>query len=392
MADPTPPTPPTPGRWAWLAKFVPSNWQAIVAYLAVALITTLANQFFRQGQTPIPVPEPPIPVWTPPPPGWVPPTDDDRRETFRALRVPRFDRTEAGQTVVGDADAPLWRLAAKGRGKGIPVRDQGQLGSCVSFGFSAALEYTMAAQVALSKQRQDLPDSCQEAIYGGSRVNVNGGRVPFSGDGSTGSWAAKWLETTGGMLARGTYGSLNLSTYDINRCRAWGDRGVPAELAAEYKKHAARCTQVQTADEAKTALAQGYAIGICSDVGFQSMTRDAQGFIRASGSWGHCMAVIGYRADRPGFLILNSWGADWVKGPKGTYADIPDGSFWADATTVERMLRQQDSFAVANADGFRAESFGPRTGSWPPPPGGRWTTSSPVESAMVCARSVMRPS
>jgi hypothetical protein len=84
MADPTP-TPPTPGRWAWLAKFVPSNWQAIVAWARRGPHHDAGQPGPPPGPGPLPVPEPPIPVWTPPPPGWVPPTDDDRRETFRVL-------------------------------------------------------------------------------------------------------------------------------------------------------------------------------------------------------------------------------------------------------------------------------------------------------------------
>lgn len=291
--------------------------------------------------------------------GWKKPTDEETAATLRILSEPRFADTPAGRAVMGDDDAPVWRLAIKGRnGHTIPARDQGQVGSCVSFGYAAAVEYTMAVQVAIAKERQTLPDICQEAIYAGSRVEVNGGRVPFNGDGSTGAWGAKWLETTGGALARGKYGNHDLTAYDVQRCKQWGTRGVPDELEPEARKHKAKCSLVASATEAKKALQQGYAIAVCSDQGF-SNTRDADGFARAQGSWAHCMAIIGYRADKPGFLILNSWGSGWITGPKGKFEDTPDGSFWAAESTVDRMLKQGDSYAVANADGFRKRKIDP---------------------------------
>jgi hypothetical protein len=64
------------------------------------------------------------------------------------------------------------------------------------------------------------------------------------------------------------------------------------------------------------------------------------------------MAVIGYRADKKGYLILNSWGPKWVKGPAGKYSDIPDGSFWCDEPTMARILAQGDSYAVSGVKGF----------------------------------------
>jgi hypothetical protein len=228
-------------------------------------------------------------------------------------------------------------------------------------GFSTAPEVTMAAQAAIGKVRQELPDLASEIVYAGSRVNANGGLpADLRGhDGSTGAWAAKWCESVGGVLPRGKYGSLDLSAYSVSTSKSMGDAGVSADLVPLCKTHSAKCALVQSANEAKTALSQGYAIAVCSDVGFASMTRDQQGFIKASGSWPHCMAIIGYRSDRPGFLIWNSWGSNWAKGPKGTFADIPDGSFWADSATVDKMLAQGDSYAVANVEGFKKRKVNP---------------------------------
>jgi len=380
MPDEVPtPEPKKPLIPKWIDDFLPSNWRKIVAWLLLTLIVSGVNYILRKtGREPIPFPDVPDIFLVVPEgtlgdkdvdelrrrgvdvkcAGWKKPTKEETDATLQILAEPRFADTPAGRAVMGDEDFPLWRLAIKGRGNRIPDRDQGQVGSCVSFGYAAAIEYTMATQKVIGKFPQDLPDICQEAIYAGSRVEVNGGRVPFNGDGSTGAWGAKWLETTGGVLARGKYGNHDLTSYNVQRCKQWGTKGVPDELEPEARKHKAKCSLVASAAEAKKALAQGYAISVCSDQGFSNV-RDAEGFARAQGSWAHCMCIIGYRADKAGFLILNSWGSGWITGPKGKFDDVPDGAFWAVESVVDRMLRQQDSYAVANADGFKKRKIDP---------------------------------
>ena len=359
---PTPDLPPIFSRKWWLhwsREILPSNWREVVRWFILAGSIWLLNLVRGPDAIPIPTPGPVIPIWEPPPEGWQPPSMEERQQTLLALKTGRFSDTDAGQELVGEGDSPVWRLAIKGRGKPIPDRNQLQVGSCVSFGFNSAGEYTAAAQVAIGKQRQELPDFVHEITYAGSRINADPRNPINNGDGSTGSRAAKWLETVGGFVRRNKYPNDDLTEYNEARCRKWGNAGVPDYYVMESKKHSAKCSLVSSATQAKTALAQGYAIGICSNVGFDSNkdqsgkpTRDADGFLKPAGQWGHCMAVIGYRADKPGFLILNSWGADWVQGPKGAFDDIPNGSFWATESIVDRMLKQGDSYAVANAAGF----------------------------------------
>jgi hypothetical protein len=365
MPEPTPPPSPVPpdqdpfSREYW-KRWVRLNLPQFITW-AIALAVWFA---MRDGKGPAPIP--PTPIWGPPDTGWVPPHEEDIANTLASLKVSRFRLTEAGQAVVAEGDAPLWRLAEKGRGgKKIPTRDQGAVGSCVGVNATSAGEYTLAAQVGLAAFRQDAPDLSAEVTYAGSRVEANGGRVPFRGDGSTGAWAAKWIDQLGGYLPRKVYGTHDLTEYSVQRAKQWGDSGVPDDLEPLARKHRASCTLVETVDEARKALSQGYAIFVCSNVGFQSNagrdgkpTRDAQGFLKAQGNWAHCMTVIGYRADRAGFLILNSWGANWVSGPKG-FGDEPDGAFWCDSATFARILKEQDSYAVANADGFRRRKIEP---------------------------------
>lgn len=367
MADPIVPVP-TPAVEPTWKKFIPTNWQAIVSSLVIALITAIATKF---GFTPPPAPPVPMPIFPEDwvtiesddgkyirgfATGWVPPRGEDKK--IALMTVPEFADTEAGHAlnVFGDADgnAFLWKAAIKVRGAHIPTRNQGSVGSCVGFGFSCAGEYALVVQVANNAGRpQDGNiDIVQEATYAFSRVEQNGGFAPLVGDGSMGSWAAPAIQKFG-FLKRGVYGSQDLTKYDTTRCRLWGRKGVPDELEPEAKKNlVGGAALVKTAEEAKKALLQGYPVAVCSDVGFAGQSqRDADGFLKARGSWNHCMTFIGFHAAKNAFYCMNSWGEDWVGGPLGA-GDPPPGGFWVTFATVDRMMSQGDSYAISNVKGF----------------------------------------
>jgi hypothetical protein len=48
--------------------------------------------------------------------------------------------------------------------------------------------------------------------------------------------------------------------------------------------------------------------------------------------------------------VMNSWGK-YLGGGKFP-ADQPDGTFWATKADIERILAQQDSWAIGSVDGF----------------------------------------
>jgi hypothetical protein len=128
--------------------------------------------------------------------------------------------------------------------------------------------------------------------------------------------------------------------------------------------------------ELVAAVTAGYCVPICSDVGFAATrTRDSDGFLPRGGTWNHCMVVIGVRfADGPGkkdgCLVLNSWGPNWVAGPKWP-ADQPDGSFWCTRANIEAILRQGDSFAIGGVTGFPWRKLEHKEWLSPPPQASR---------------------
>lgn len=241
---------------------------------------------------------------------------------------------------------PKWRVGRQG------------IGDCVSWGFAHAADIHLAVMFVLGDSSEWRP-AATEAIYGGSRVEARGKTQAGYSDGSYGAAAAKWL-IEWGVVFREPYnlksGLVDLTKYDSNRAKEWGNYGCGGqrdggELDEFARKHPIRnVALVKNFDGAASAIQSGYPVAVCSNVGF-TYTRDSKGFARASGSWSHCMCFIAVRFNPDGLLCLNSWGPDWITGP--VYPDDqPEGSFWVDKETVNRMLSQGDSFAVSGYEGF----------------------------------------
>jgi len=281
--------------------------------------------------------------------GWV-----DDPGAVQGVATERFTETEAFRTPYhGPDDVFLWDACRKVTGDRLPPRDQKGVGSCVAFGTASAIEHLLCVQIA-NGSREEYRDLAPEVIYGGSRVEIGGGTI--RGEGSIGAWAAKFV-TRYGVVPRGLHGSHDLRVYDEARCRDYGRHGVPDDLEPLARKHPVKsASNVRSWEECRAAIRNGYPVAACSSQGF-TMTRDADGFCRASGTWMHCLAIVGIRGgSRPGAFLLNSWGERAHTGPRGLGDPSPAG-FWADAHIVDRMLKQGDSWAFSEAVGFPARKL-----------------------------------
>jgi len=64
------------------------------------------------------------------------------------------------------------------------------------------------------------------------------------------------------------------------------------------------------------------------------------------------MCIVGVAdVDRKGCLLLNSWGSNWISGPK-RFDDEPAGTFWVDADIIDKMLKEGDSYALKSFKGY----------------------------------------
>jgi hypothetical protein len=239
----------------------------------------------------------------------------------------------------------------------LPTRNQGNAGTCVSFGTVAAIEYTMAVAI-----RRGKPFAwhaiATEPIYGGSRVEVGKGRLG-RGDGSVGAWAAEFSRRWGVACRQNYPGvSIDLSQYSIPLSRQWGISGVPDSFEPILKQHPVQgIAQINTLDGLKRALANGYGVAESSGYLLRS-TRSANGIIDAYRGGGHCMAVTGYikigKVDY--FYIRNSWGDSAHTGP--THPKFPSKSGGLiHQSQMQSMLDGGDTWAFSDAIGFPARDI-----------------------------------
>ena len=218
-------------------------------------------------------------------------------------------------------------------------------GDCVSHSTRNAVDVTRCHEI-IGGQREDfVARGATEAIYG---ARGNGGQ------GMSCSRAARFVNQNGGILVRKDYGFVNFSKYNSRTGTNWGRSGVPTEVKNEGKKHQVQTVSlVKSVQEARDAIANGYALSVCSNYGFSSR-RDSNGIARKSGSWNHAMAWISVDDSHEIhketlFLVQNSWGA-FNGGPKRF--DQPDGSFWIRERDAAGMLNQNGAWAFSDVNGF----------------------------------------
>jgi hypothetical protein len=147
--------------------------------------------------------------------------------------------------------------------------------------------------------------------------------------------------------------TLDLTTYSKDlekRYGAYGNGGSDPDFALWLDREAAQTpaahvVNVRTWAELTAAISSGFPVTIASSQGFNK-SRDSDGFCRAQSTWNHQMVLCSVRfGERPGALCINSWG-NYVDGGKFP-PDQPDGTFWIEQKTVEKILAQGDSWAIA---------------------------------------------
>lgn len=242
-----------------------------------------------------------------------------------------------------------------------PIRHQ-LIGDCVSMGCAYAVDAIKAVDIYINKDFEEwVAETATEDIYWGSRNILGKGQLGDE-DGSLGVWAAQYVNQYG-SVARGKYGKIDLSEYSGDRAKTWGAAGysLPKEFIEITKEHSVvTISQVTTYEEVRDLIFNGYSVTIASNQGFSS-NRDDEGFARPKGSWGHQMSILGIDDEykRPGVLVQNSWGPDWIGGPKRN--NQPEGSFWVDAEEIERLvLKTGDCWAFSGYEGFKPQKLNTR--------------------------------
>ncbi len=241
------------------------------------------------------------------------------------------------------------------------------IGDCVSWGWELGTTLAVAVDIHARLRPWVWPgEFATEPYYGGARVEALGKSRGGWSDGAYGGAAAKW-GTKWGALARIDWSQRtgnsehNLTRYSGDRSKNWGnfgnggadDKGALDQIAREFALSEA--PMADSFEKARTVIESGFPVVVCSDQGL-SDRRDSQGFVRGQGVWYHCMVFAGVRYDRPGLLCVNSWGNSWGLQnfwPLGYWPEVAKCSAWVDSSTCNRMLKQQDSYAVCGVTGLK---------------------------------------
>lgn len=287
---------------------------------------------------------------------------DPRADEVFADHILRYGGDPRGANVAYD-----WGLEEAGAGKLtllFPVVERvfpgcfpgaAQLtGDCVAAAASRALATTIALEVA-----SDAPDEVTGHIEGAPEMPAEGIKDwpiaqeslwwwrGYNGSGWVCSEAAK-VACDRGFLVRKPYPELkvDLTRYTDRTHTMYGSSQPAENIALESKRHVARtATFLKGREQVRSFLSAGFGVFNCSSMAFER-TRDEWGASRQRGIWQHAQHWLGYD-DRPEThqkygqaLVLwnNQWGR-WNSGPRrihGTDIDIPEGSYWALADTIDR--------------------------------------------------------
>jgi hypothetical protein len=252
---------------------------------------------------------------------------------------------------------PTWRRGSQG------------IGDCVSWGAELCVTMLMAIQHRLGISGW-IEEAATEPIYGGGRVEANGGRLGGYSDGSWGSAAAKWLHDWG-VILRQDYSQQtgveehDLRKYSSKKAKAWGNFGCGGQADAgredgkldqvARKTPVKDVTRVLTVDELEVAMKRACPVSVASGVGYGSMRRNADGIVGASGRWAHQMMYGGVRRikGRRYFRQFQSWGKSCSGPDPGiTQESVQWCSWWTTEEDAQRQLNSRDSFAFSSLEGF----------------------------------------
>lgn len=283
--------------------------------------------------------------------GWAGPQAVAEAAAIRA-DMPEFQ-------IVGDAgdnaekDVRLWNASLAVLGHHLPNYPQ-EIGDCVSFGAKNAVEYLQCSEMMIRGPPRSFRPVYPPYIYGTSRVQIGKGKL--RGDGSVGAWAARAVQQYGVLAAD----ESKVPKYAGSVAKDWGRSGPPEWAIDAAKEFLVRTVaQVNSADDVRDAICNGYPVTIASNFGSRDFDeKDGRRVARGNGSWNHQMCIIAYDGDEKSgvdyFYVINSWGE---KAHPAPLQGEPPGGFWITRAQCEKIVAQDDSFAFSGFDGFPARDL-----------------------------------
>lgn len=280
-----------------------------------------------------------------------------------AMACETYGLTESGKGILSIPYMSIIQLYPDS----LPGGAQGR-GDCVSWSTRNACLTTMCTDVTAGK-----PDEVSGKLEGAPAVSdvarLNGVLATeafynwrrHSGDGWDCASAVDVAMHESGLWLRKKYEEINVdfTQYSSRNAGLYGGSTPPKSWLEIGKNHLVRtATVLETYDELRAMLANGYGVTSCGGESFSDI-RDENGVsARTPKGWAHALAYIAVddRQDtiaiykEPLILVQNSWG-EWNSGPRkirGTSFEIPIGSFWAKWSDIKR----REMIAVSGVAGW----------------------------------------
>lgn len=240
-------------------------------------------------------------------------------------------------------------------GKHLPTFRQ-EIGDCVQAGAMQAMHRLMTSQIVLGGSGEEFKPIFGPYHYacGRNAPECGNGRMGRDPSGSTGAWQAVALKLYG-VLAQ----APDLPEYSARVVTEWATKMPARQYIERGQSHkVGSIALMRSADDVRDANCNGYPVTIASDAGFQMKpsVKDGRLVNRRVTRWNHQMCIIAY--DGSGateyYYVLNSWGPDAHGVPPD---DAPPGGFWITREDVEYIVRQGDSYALSQFDGFPAQDW-----------------------------------
>lgn len=297
--------------------------------------------------------------------GWIPPHERDAAMTAAHDAViaatPNLVIVGAPPDT-GTGRVHLWDCWKTARPAGWPGIHQ-ITGSCVGAGGGNALFSLAAADVVKRRDPERIEVPFWLLPYGISRMLLG---LHSRGDGSSGSTFAEAVKR--GHLPANTPGLPSFT--ETASGLVWGERAeldwsqgrkVATKWTEEAKQFPVKSTALcRSSDDVRDAIRSYFPVTIASNwgglmrPGVSGSGENARLINRRSTTWNHQMSVQGWE-DNPEhgelFFILNQWSAEaHGRCPSGA----PAGGFWVKRKDMDDIVRQGESFAFSQFDGFPA--------------------------------------
>lgn len=217
-----------------------------------------------------------------------------------------------------------------------------EIGDCVSFAGKHAGMCLTAYQICERGDSSKMRDWFPPYLYGMSRNAPDCGAGQLGrNDGSVGAWLVIALQNYGVLFDD----DKNVPKYSGTVAKQWGVRGVPKEYQTIASDNPVKSSsRLTSASAVRDAILSGCPVIIGSDWGFRAIESDGYVQYTRNGTWGHEMAIIGWKDDPyPMCFRQNSWfplidDSSSSKGLQLTHGE-PSGGAWYRADYLDKEIR-----------------------------------------------------